>query len=58
MTKLNTIRVIPFCRNVDELPIWSEKFLAKAERYGFNYLLLEQFSIPKGDADFGAILED
>jgi hypothetical protein len=39
MTDLNTIRVIPFCGMGDELPIWSEMFLAKEKRYGFKNLL-------------------
>jgi hypothetical protein len=49
MTDLNTIRVIPFCGKADEWPIWSEKFLAKAKRCGFNNLLLGKLSIPKED---------
>ena len=36
MIDLNTIRVIPFCEKVDEWLIWSEKFLAKAKRYGIR----------------------
>jgi hypothetical protein len=47
MTDLKTIRLIPFCGKVDEWPIWSEKFLAKAKRYGFKDLLLGKLSIPK-----------
>jgi gag-polypeptide of LTR copia-type len=52
MTNLNTTRVIPFCRKVDEWPIWSEKFLAKSRRYGFKDLLL---SIPKADEEFDEV---
>ena len=52
MTDLNTIRVIPFCGKADEWPIWSEKFLAKAKRYGFKDLLLGKLSIPTCDEEF------
>jgi hypothetical protein len=38
MTDMNNIRMIPFCGRVDERPIWSKKFLAKAKRYGFKDL--------------------
>ena len=58
MTDLNTIRVIPFCGKVDEWPIWSEKFLAKAKRYGFKDLLLGKLSIPKVDDVFDEISEE
>jgi gag-polypeptide of LTR copia-type len=58
MTDLNTIRVIPFCGKVDEWPIWSEKFLAKAKRYGFKDLLLGKLSIPKVDDAFDEISEE
>jgi hypothetical protein len=45
--------VIPFCGNGDEWPIWSEKFLAKAKRYGFKDVLLGKLSIPiKGELSF------
>jgi hypothetical protein len=49
---LNNIRVIPFCGNADEWPIWSEKFLAKAKRCGFKDLLLGKLLIPKEDESF------
>jgi gag-polypeptide of LTR copia-type len=55
MTDLNTIRVIPFCGKVNEWPIWSEKFLAKAKRYGFKDILVEKLSIPKADEDFDEV---
>jgi hypothetical protein len=40
MTDLSTIRVIPFYGKSQEWPTWSEKFLAKARRYGFKDVLL------------------
>jgi hypothetical protein len=49
MTDFNTIRVIPLCGKADEWPIWNEKLLAKAKRYGFKDLLLGKLSIPKAD---------
>jgi hypothetical protein len=52
MTDLSAIRVIPFCGKGDEWPIWSEKFLAKAKRYGFKDVLLGKLSIPKIDESF------
>ena len=52
MTDLSTNRVIPFCGKGDEWPIWSEKFLAKAKRYGFKDVLLGMLSIPKTDESF------
>jgi hypothetical protein len=52
MTDVSTIRVIPFCGKVDEWPVWSEKFLAKAKRYGFKDLLQGKLSIPKFDESF------
>jgi hypothetical protein len=52
MTNLSTIRVIPFCGKSDEWPIWSEKFLAKAKRYGFKNVLIGKLSIPKADEEF------
>jgi hypothetical protein len=55
MTNLNTLRVIPFCRKVDEWPIWSEKFLAKFRRYGFKDLLLGKLSIPKTDEELDEV---
>ena len=51
MTDLSTIRVIPFCGKVDEWPIWSERFLAKAKRFGFKDLLLGKLSIPTADEE-------
>jgi hypothetical protein len=51
MTDMNAISVIPFCGKVEEWPIWSERFLAKAERCGFNDLLLGKLSIPKVDEE-------
>ena len=55
MTDMNTIRVIPFCGKVDEWPIWSEKFLAKAKRCGFKDILLGKLSIPKADEEFDEV---
>jgi hypothetical protein len=52
MTDLNTIRVIPFCGKADEWPIWNEKFMAKAKRYGFKDVLTGKLSIPKADEEF------
>ena len=52
MTDVSTIRVIPFSGKVDEWPVWSEKFLAKAKRYGFKDLLQGKLSIPKFDESF------
>jgi gag-polypeptide of LTR copia-type/Zinc knuckle len=49
MTVLSTIRVIPFCGKADEWPIWNEKFMAKAKRYGFKDVLTGKLSIPKAD---------
>jgi hypothetical protein len=37
------------CRKSDEWPVWSEKFLSKAKRYGFKDFLLGKLSIPKFD---------
>jgi hypothetical protein len=59
MTDMNPIRLIPFCVKFEELPIWSERFLAKAKRCGFKDFLLGKLSIPKVDeeidetSDFG-----
>ena len=55
MTDLSTIRVIPFCGKVDEWPIWSEKFMAKAKRYGFKDVLVGKLSIPKADEEFDEV---
>jgi hypothetical protein len=46
MTDVSTIRVIPFSGKVDEWPVWSEKFLAKAKRYGFKDLLQGSCQFP------------
>jgi hypothetical protein len=51
MTDLDTIRVIPICRKVDEWPIWSERFLAKSIRFGLKDLLLGMLSIPTEDEE-------
>jgi hypothetical protein len=51
MTDMNDFRVIPFCSKVEEWPIWSERFLAKAKRCGFKDLLLGKLSIPKVDEE-------
>ena len=55
MTDLNTIRVIPFCGKVDEWPIWYEKFLSKAKRFGFKDLLLGRLEIPSLDEKFNSL---
>ena len=52
MTDVSTIIVIIFSGKVDEWPVWSEKFLAKAKRYGFKDLLQGKLSIPKFDESF------
>jgi hypothetical protein len=52
MTDLSTIRVIPFQGKSDEWPTWSEKFLAKARRYGFKDLLLGKVKVPRTDEDY------
>jgi hypothetical protein len=52
---LDTIREITFCRKVDEWPSWSEKFLSKAKKYGFQDLLLGKLSIPWSDEEFNVI---
>jgi hypothetical protein len=57
MTELNTIRVIPFCGKVDEWPIWCEKFLLKAKKFGFKDLLLGRLTIPSLDEDFDKLSE-
>jgi hypothetical protein len=51
MTDKNAIRVIPFCGEVEEWPIWSERFLANAKQCGFKDLLLGNLSIPKVDQE-------
>jgi hypothetical protein len=55
MTDLTSIRLIPFCRKVDEWPIWSEKVLSKAKRYGFKDVLVGKMSIPKEDEEFDEV---
>jgi hypothetical protein len=57
MTYLNTMRVIPFCGKADEWPIWSEKVLSKAKRYGLKDLLLGKLSIPRSDEEFDVTSE-
>jgi Reverse transcriptase (RNA-dependent DNA polymerase)/gag-polypeptide of LTR copia-type/Zinc knuckle len=52
MTDFNSIRVIPFYGKSEEWPTWSEKFLAKARRYGFKDVLLGKARIPKTDEDY------
>jgi hypothetical protein len=51
MTDMNAIREITFWGKVEEWPIWSEWFLAKAKRCGFKDLLLGKLSIPKLDEE-------
>jgi hypothetical protein len=41
---LNNIRVIPFCGNVDERPIWSERLSAKSRHFGFKELWINLLS--------------
>jgi gag-polypeptide of LTR copia-type len=55
MTDLNTIIVIPFCGKVNEWQIWSEKFLAKAKKYGFKDVLVGKLSIPKADEEYDEV---
>jgi hypothetical protein len=50
--------VILFCGKVNEWPILSEKMLAKAKRYGFKDLLIQEQSTPKVDDYFDGILEE
>jgi hypothetical protein len=52
MTDLRTIRVIPCYGKSEEWPTWSEKFLAKARRYGFKDVLLGKVKVPKTDEDY------
>jgi gag-polypeptide of LTR copia-type len=47
MTDLNTIRVNPFCGKADECPIWNEKLMAKAKRYGLRMFKLESCRFPR-----------
>jgi hypothetical protein len=52
MTDLSTIRVIPLKGKSEELPTWSEKYLAKARRYGFKDVLLGKVKVPRTDEDY------
>jgi hypothetical protein len=58
MTDLSTIRVIPFYGKNDEWPTWSEKFLAKARRYGFKDVLLGNLRIPMTEEDYEVDTEE
>jgi hypothetical protein len=51
MNDVNVNRFILFCVKVEEWPICSERFLAKAKRCGFKHLLLGKVSIPKVDEE-------
>jgi hypothetical protein len=51
-TDLSTIRVIPFYGKSEEWLTWSEKFLAKARRYGYKDLLLGMVKVPRTDEDY------
>jgi hypothetical protein len=51
MNDLILTQVLPFSGMKDELPIWREKFLAKANRSGFKDVLLAKVNIPKSDED-------
>jgi hypothetical protein len=55
MADVSTIIVIPFSGKVNELPVWSKKFFAKAKRYGFRDLLQGELLIPKLDESFDEI---
>jgi hypothetical protein len=48
---MNAFRVIPFFGKVEELTIWSERFLAKGKHFGFKDLSLGKFSIPRVDEE-------
>jgi tellurite resistance-related uncharacterized protein len=52
MNDLSTIKVIPFYGKNEERPTWSEKFLAKARRYGFKRVLLGKVKVPGTDEDY------
>ena len=58
MTDLSAIRVIPFSGKCDEWPSWSEKFLAKAKRFGFKDVLLGKVMIPKSTEEFDEESDD
>jgi hypothetical protein len=45
MTDLSTSRVLHFFKKADEWPIWSENFMAKANRNGFKEVLVGELSI-------------
>jgi hypothetical protein len=51
MSDFSSIRVLPFSRNKDEWPFWSEKFLAKIKRSVFKDLLLFKVNSPKSDEE-------
>ena len=55
MSQDDRFRVIDFCGKVDEWPIWSEKFLANAKRYGFKDILVGKLSITKADEEFDEV---
>jgi hypothetical protein len=49
---LSAIRVLSFSGSRVERPTWSEKFLAKAKRFGIKDVLLGKFDIPKSSEVF------
>jgi hypothetical protein len=52
MTDLSSICVIPFYGKCEEWRTWSEKFFAKAGRYGFKDVFLGKFKVPRTDEDY------
>jgi hypothetical protein len=58
MTDLSIIKVIPFNGKSEEWPTWSEKFLAKARRYGFKDLFLGKVKVPRTDEDYDVESEE
>jgi hypothetical protein len=52
ITYLRTIRIIPFYGKSEEWPTWSERFLAKARRYGFKDVLSGKVKVPRNDEDY------
>jgi hypothetical protein len=50
--------VIPFYVKSDEWPTWSEKFIAKAKRYGSKDFLLGRSNIAKSDEVFNVESEE
>jgi hypothetical protein len=52
MIDLSIIRVIQFYGKSEEWPTWSEKFLAKARRYGFKDVLLGKVKFPRTDEGY------